>query len=236
MLETEREQPFIQRKRNLIYGVVGIIVLLILTIRYPHSYSIWEWILRSLGVPTVIPIGSASSLILTGIPMLVLLFVSLWNLNVSISRHRGFTLFVAFMIIFWLPQQLVTLYQSTLATGIYALNMEERKADCQLVAGKEAWIGDCKVSIKNHSSDPVPVHITMIQEVYYSEWHSLQKIDLGELLVKPGHQQLQTQISVPYQTESERQINNDGDMHVGITFSEAILSDGSHQREFLDFR
>ena len=92
------------------------------------------------------------------------------------------------------------------------------------------------MSIKNHSSDPVPVHITMIQEVYYSEWNSLQKIDLGELIVNPGHQQLQAQISVPYQTESERQVNNVGDMHVGLTFFEAILSDGTHKREFLDSR
>lgn len=216
----------IQDKRGFIYAILGLILLMILTIPYPHSYTVWEWILKSIGIHLEFKIGNRFTLILTGLPILILLFLCLRLLYRSLREARLSICIIMAMVTLSLPSQLVTAYQSTIAMGIYSLDVKEPYASCDVTAGDGVWNGTCSISIENYSSTPVRANLLLKMHEHSEKWTALQNIDLGEHLINPGPQQLEVPIAIPYDDAFRYSF-------VNVGYYDVILSDDRNKRQFL---
>lgn len=225
-MDSLKREPFIQDKRKFIYAISGMILLTILAIPFPHSYSLWEWMLKILSIPTRFKVGNGSTLILTGLPMLILFIVCLRQLYRSLGKGSISICLIAAMVAYWLPSQLVIAYQSTFASGIYTLDVKEPRASCTIDVNDRIGTGHCNVLIENYGSSPVQANITLkMSDDADLEWPSLQMIDLGEQRINPGQQQLHIPLSIS--DDSVRDYTSIGVGNYGV-----IISDGKHQREF----
>lgn len=225
-MDSLKREPFIQDKRKFIYAISGLILFIILVIPFPHSYTLWEWMLKTLSIPTRFKIGNGSTLILTGLPILILFIVCLRQLYRSLGKGSISICLIAAMVAYWLPSQLVIAYQSTFASGIYTLDVKEPRASCTVDVNDHIGTGHCNVLIENYGSSPVQANITL--KMSYDAalgWPSLQTIDLGEQRIIPGYQELHIPISIP--DDSDR-----GYSSIGVGELEVMISDGKHQREF----
>ncbi|WP_028547175.1 hypothetical protein [Paenibacillus taiwanensis] len=221
---------FIRDKKLLQRALIGLLLLSLLTIRYPHHYSWFEVGLRWLGIPTVFSFGNGT-LVLTGLPLLIGLVILIRMLVRSLNRQRFLIGFAAFLTVTTLPNQAVEAYQRYLGTGIYAIHANmSTLASCRLEQIQSRWVGDCTVTVRNYSQQAVTAHI-LLKRDDTSFPYEFSDIDLGSVTFAPHLSEHSTvRVSnlvlptAPYYPE-------DVSGPVQISYSRMTLSDGIHLRE-----
>ncbi|MGZ9584436.1 hypothetical protein [Paenibacillus marinisediminis] len=229
-----RKQTFIRDKRKFRNALIGITVLMILMIRFPHGYSWLEMVYQVLGIKTVFDIGNGQ-IMLTGLPILIGIIVFLRMLYQSLDRSRGLVTFLAFLVIMNLPAQLVTAYQANFASGINALSFEKQIASCQYKYSEadSAWLGECSMSVKNYSNKPVDMQITLVMQTRDSQRSDLEKVTLDQQQVMPGDQWLHIPVNIPVQSNQKPERISDM-LEISYSYSEAIVTDGTRERRLLE--
>ncbi|MDK8183476.1 accessory gene regulator B family protein [Paenibacillus sp. UMB4589-SE434] len=233
-LRNKNEPPssphLIRDKKKLQWALIGLLLLSLLTIRYPHHYSWFESGLQWLGVPTVFPFGNGK-LILTGLPLLIGLVILIRMLVRSLNRQRFLIGFAAFLTVTTLPNQAVDVYQRYLGTGIYAIQSNKSTlASCRVEQIQSRWVGECTVSVRNYSRQEVTAHILLKREdtdfpYDYSE------IDLGSVTFAPHLDEHSTvkvsNLVLPTAPNYSEEVSGP----VQTSFSRMTISDGTHLRE-----
>lgn len=84
---------------------------------------------------------------------------------------------LAIIITIFIPSLIVTAFQETVATGVYAVSYERGKSSCGFEKVDESTLkGECELPFKNHSSNDVQFSIEFYE--FYSSEHDLPMLSL----------------------------------------------------------
>lgn len=146
--------------RNLkkLYIAIGFFILvMILNFPFPHVKPFAEanfWIMN-------IPISSSSGLHYLGIFSLVLLIIGIYFLSTSLEKYRVRLVILALVVYSLLPLVIVESYQTTFASGIYAVKYEQDSSHCEFdMVDDKTMEGVCELTFKNYSSEDVRFDVT----------------------------------------------------------------------------
>lgn len=149
------------------YLAIAIAVfILIINFPFPNTYPFGELILDKLHIP--IRFGGGFHTV--GITVLILFIVSLYLLVNSICKHRIKVVLLYFLIIGFTPWIIVTLFQSTVATGIYAISYDGEESFCEFeMKGETILYGKCTLPLHNHSKEEVSFTVELIEELGFED-------------------------------------------------------------------
>ncbi|WP_144027268.1 hypothetical protein [Paenibacillus selenitireducens] len=174
----------VRDKKKFTWAIVGLVVLSLLTIRFPHDYTWFEWILNGLHIKTVLPLGNGT-LILTGLPLIICLIIFIQMLARSLHRRRLLIGFIAFLIVTSLPNKVVSVYQQYFASGMYALQTDKTTSQCSFEPKGDNWFGHCRISLYNHSQQPVTAKVVLKSKYGFS--YGYDEVQLGTVTFQPGY-------------------------------------------------
>jgi len=230
----KQKLPIIRDKRQFRNALIGVACIIILMIRFPHGYTWLEWGLSISGIKTVFDIGNGQ-LILTGLPILVGMFIFLRMLYRSLNRMRIILIILAVYAFVNLPAFLVSTYQSNYASGMYALSFNDKKiAICEYDYSESdsAWSGVCRVAVNNYSNKDVNIQLTLYIDSLFREETSLNEVALDQVKVMPGQQTLGIPVTIPVLTTEERN-SIPRNAYTQIDYAEAVVTDGVKERQFM---
>ncbi|WP_084031651.1 hypothetical protein [Anaerobacillus arseniciselenatis] len=91
-----------------------------------------------------------------GIFSLILVIVSLFLLSNSLKEYKGRFVLIGFVVMMGGPIFLVSIFQQTVATGIYAVSYDRQASNCNFtMIDDETLVGSCKLPFVNYSRKPV---------------------------------------------------------------------------------
>lgn len=148
----------IVRNSKRLYIAIGFFILvMILNFPFPHVKPFAE---ANFGIMNI-PISSSSGLHYFGIFSLVLLIIGIYFLTTSLEKYRVRLVILALVVYSLLPLVIVEFYQTTLASGIYAVKYEQDSSKCQFDTVDNKTIeGICELTFKNYSNDDVHFDVT----------------------------------------------------------------------------
>ena len=119
----------------------------------------------------------------TGIISIILLIIGLVFLA---KRYSGKMIFVFFLAMILIPTNLfANVYQSTFANGIYALEFQQDGSNCEYDTNNSGIVeGSCKISIVNHSSNPITFRASIDQKYDHNRFNVTDLINLKDRQLK----------------------------------------------------
>lgn len=157
----EREISLIENNKKFTISFFLLFLLIIITIPFPHAYSLGEALFMKLNIPTRIFNGFHT----VGLISLLLLIVGMYILVQSLKKYRIRIALLTLLIIFIAPVFLVGLFQKTFATGIYAVSYEAEESYCEFSRIDDVTLlGVCELIFKNNRNEPVTFSIEFYEE------------------------------------------------------------------------
>lgn len=146
---------------------------LVLNLPFPHNHSFGETIVSVFNIP----IRSVNGLHYVGMISLALLIASLYFLTKSINNYHGRAVLLAIMVAIFAPSIIISSYQKTFATGIYAVSYERHLSNCEFnMIDDKTLHGECAVPLINYSNDEVRFTIEFYEEYFFE--HDIQMVAL----------------------------------------------------------
>lgn len=156
----------ISNKRTFYLATIITVLMMIINFQYPHAYPFGEMILKKLNIPT--KFGGGFHIV--GISVLVLLIVSLYLLLQSISKHRIKVVLLYFLILGFTPGIIISLFQSTVASGIYAISYESENSFCEFdMIDQTTLYGKCELPFHNHDNEQVSFTVELQEELIFED-------------------------------------------------------------------
>ncbi|MFD2630415.1 hypothetical protein [Oceanobacillus kapialis] len=136
------------KSKKLFYSAVILYVIsIVLNFPFPHENPYGETISSIVNIP----IETVNGLQVVGVITLVILISSLVLLAMSLNKYHVRSVLIAIVISMSLPMMLVTLYQNTLATGVYAISYDQENSHCEFEMVDESTLhGKCELPFENH--------------------------------------------------------------------------------------
>ncbi|HLR42927.1 MAG TPA: hypothetical protein VK067_06795 [Pseudogracilibacillus sp.] len=152
--------------RKFYLATIIAVFIMIINFPFPHAYPFGEVILQKLNIPTKFGGGFHT----IGITVLVLFIVSLYLLLNSICKHRIKAVLLYFLILGFTPWIIVSLFQSTVATGIYAISYEGEDSFCEFDMKDETTLyGKCELPLYNHNNKQVSFTVELQEELAFED-------------------------------------------------------------------
>jgi len=137
-----------------------------LNFQFPHKYPYGEAVFTILNIP----IRFANGFHTVGITSLFLLILGLYLLMKSVNKHYGRVVFIAILVVIFTPIIVISAYQKTFATGIYAVSHMSEESTCRFeMTGKKTLYGECELSLINHSNDDVQFSVEFYEEYAFKD-------------------------------------------------------------------
>ena len=156
----------IKSKKILYLALILFIASLILNFPFPHESPYGETIASILNIP----VQSVNGLQYVGIASLALLIASLYFLTKSVKKYHGRVVLVAIIIAIFAPSMIVSSFQKTFATGIYAVSYERDWSNCNFeMKGETTLRGECNLPFENYSSKDVQFSIEFYEEYFFED-------------------------------------------------------------------
>jgi len=151
----------IKNKKMFYIAIILFVATLILNLPFPNKSSLGETVASDFNIP----IRSANGLLYVGITSLILLLAGLYFLNISLNKYHFRAILIAIIAAIFAPSMIVSLYQETFATGIYAVSYKRELSNCNFdMINKKTLHGECKLPLKNYSSNDVKFNIEFYDE------------------------------------------------------------------------
>ncbi|MFZ0447450.1 MAG: hypothetical protein WAM95_23000 [Bacillus sp. (in: firmicutes)] len=132
----------IKSKKILYLALILFIASLVLNLPFPHELNT--------------PVQSVNGLQYVGIASFVLFIASLYFLTKSVKKYHGRVVLLAIIIALFAPSMIVSSFQKTFATGIYAVSYERDWSNCSFeMIGETTLRGECELSFENYSRNDV---------------------------------------------------------------------------------
>lgn len=148
----------IENKKMFYTAIILFVALLIFILPFPNEISLGETIATHLNLP----IRSANGL---GITLFALLMASLFLLNNSMDKYNTRAIVIAILIVIFSPSIIVSSFQKTIATDIYAVTYESQFSSCHFdKINKKTLHGECILPFKNYSSNDVKFSIEFYEK------------------------------------------------------------------------
>lgn len=162
----ERRTKMIKSKPLFFISIMLILISMALNFPFPHRYPLGETIFTNLHIP----IRFANGFHTIGIISLFLLMITLFLLVKSLKKYYGRVLLIAFIIVIFIPLVIMTTYQSTLATGIYAVSYASEESNCYLEMTDPSTLhGECELTFQNHRNKDVEFTIEFYEELVFKD-------------------------------------------------------------------
>ncbi|WP_106497313.1 hypothetical protein [Lentibacillus sp. Marseille-P4043] len=173
-----------QKKQTEPFVIIGFVLLAFAFLfkwEFIYSEPVVDRLLGLIGV-TAWSNGN-SGFHFTGIISLILLIIGLFFLA---KRYSGKLIFVFFLAMILIPTNLfANVYQSNFANGIYALEFQQDASNCEYDTNDSGIVeGNCKISIVNHSSDPVTFRVSIDQKYDHNRFNVMDIINLKDHQLK----------------------------------------------------
>jgi hypothetical protein len=185
-----------------LYIAIGIFILvMIVNSPFPHEVPFGSgsiWIMN-------ITIRDSDGFNLVGVFLLMILCVGIYLLATSLEKYRVRLVLLALFLYFSLPLFTINVYQSTLASGIYAIDYDLDSSEChfeQLDNKRMEVI--CDLPFENLSADEVNFDIQFFNIFLFEEKNklvSLMNEDAPYQVSLQGHEtnvvRIQTELDIP---------------------------------------
>lgn len=151
----------IKRKWLLFLSLIFLFTSMLLNFPFPHNYPYGEEVYLLLNIP----IRFANGLHTVGITSLLLFIMGIFLLVKSLNKYHVRIALLVILIFTFAPAFLVSLYQKTLATGIYAVSYQDEESNCSFEMISEKTLrGECVLPFYNHSNDDVQFTVAFSEE------------------------------------------------------------------------
>ena len=115
------------------------------------------------------PIRNEDGYIWLGVIGSILFIIAMVLLMKSITKYRVRTFLIAVIVYMFLPQLLITVYQETLASGIYAISYNNN-GSCDFNAeGEDLLKGECNFVFQNRSNQDVTFELVFLDSSFMEE-------------------------------------------------------------------
>lgn len=156
----------INNKKLFSVSILLLFIMIVLNFPFPHHYPFGEVVLSFLHIPSRL----AGGFHFIGIITMLLLIVGLVLLVRSVDKYRVRLLVVAIIIVFFIPPFVVSSFQQTLATGIYAVSYESEHSTCEFdMVDEKTLQGICVLPFQNYSNDDVTFTVEFYENHYFEE-------------------------------------------------------------------
>ncbi|MCM3666258.1 hypothetical protein M3204_17720 [Mesobacillus subterraneus] len=153
-------------KRFLIAAIIFFFLSIALNFPFPHEYPIGQEISSALNFP----IRTMNGVSYIGVTGLILFVISLYFLVKSLEKFHLRMVLIAIFLVVFLPMELVSAYQKTLATGINAIEYERRGSSCRYeMKGEKKLYATCQFPFKNHSNQTVHFNIEFYEKYLFED-------------------------------------------------------------------
>ncbi|WLV23692.1 hypothetical protein QR721_08540 [Aciduricibacillus chroicocephali] len=135
------------------------------------------------------PIQDQNGYVLSGIFCSALFIISFVLLAVGVKKHRIRTVILVFVLYLFLPNVAITLYQGTVASGIFAISYD-KDGSCHFESIRENLLnGECTLTLRNHSNHTVSFSMQFLDNdlkpVYRTE-SLMNEPKLEKVTLKPN--------------------------------------------------
>ncbi|MGN8648129.1 hypothetical protein ACTNEO_18950 [Gracilibacillus sp. HCP3S3_G5_1] len=104
-----------------------------------------------------IPVRFANGFHTVGIIALAFLIIGLFLLVKSLKKYHGRIGFLVLFMFIFAPAFIVSSFQKSFATGIYAISYSNEESECSFeMKSEETLHGECELSFINYSNHDVP--------------------------------------------------------------------------------
>lgn len=156
----------IKNNRFMIVAVIFFLLSIALNFPFPHEYPIGQELSSSL----IFPIRTMDGLNFIGITGLLLLLISLYFLVKSLEKYHLRMVLITLLLVVFLPMELVSAYQKTLATGIYAINYKREKSNCLFdMKDDKTLYASCQLPFENYSNEEVQFQIEFYEKYLFED-------------------------------------------------------------------
>ncbi|AJS58128.1 hypothetical protein [Paenibacillus sp. IHBB 10380] len=221
---TASKLPWIYSRRALIISVVLFILIITLSFRFPGSSSIIERIFAAIGLP-VTSQSYGSGLHYANLVVLALFIVLLFTANYALQRGRTWIVIILLITLGTVPNWLTTNYQRYLASGIYAVEVDQNESRCFYTIDQGEFTGHCQLTLINNNNSTVEVQpLLEIPRHRTTSKNTLPDIKLKPVTLQAGETKV-------YRTESGHAlIENYIDQGPEEGWLEVKLSNGKYDR------
>ncbi|TCN22301.1 hypothetical protein [Mesobacillus foraminis] len=156
----------IKNKKILYLAFILFAASMVLNFPFPHESPYGETVISVLNIP----VQSINGLQYVGITSLALLIVSLYFLAKSVNKYHGRVVLIAIIIAFAAPSLIVSSFQKTLATGIYAVSYKHEESNCNFeMIDAKTLRGKCELPFDNHSRKDVQFTIEFYEKYLFED-------------------------------------------------------------------
>ncbi|MBS8264005.1 hypothetical protein DYI25_06105 [Mesobacillus boroniphilus] len=156
----------LKNKRFLIVAVIFFFLSIALNFPFPHEYPIGQELSSALNFP----IKTINGVNYIGITGLVLFGISLFFLVKSLEKFHLRMVLIAFLMVVFLPMEMVSAYQKTFATGINAVEYERKSSMCLFEMKDEITLyANCQLPFENHSNQAVQFNIEFYEKYLFED-------------------------------------------------------------------
>ncbi len=146
----------VKSKKYLILAIIFFLISIALNFPFPHEYPVGQELSSAFNFP----ITTMNGVSYIGVSGLVLFIISLVFLVKSLNQYHLRMVLVTMFLVVFLPMEMVSAYQNTLATGIYAIEYERESSSCVFETKDEKTLTvSCQLPFENHSNKTVRFNI-----------------------------------------------------------------------------
>ncbi|RKD22992.1 hypothetical protein BEP19_12230 [Ammoniphilus oxalaticus] len=154
----------IKSKQMFWFSLTLLSVSMILNFPFPHKYPIGE----AISIALNIPLSFANGFHTVGLITLLLLITGLYFLSKSLRKNRGRFVFIAILIVSFVPIFIIDSYQKTLAKGIYAVSYSSEQSNYSFEMANEGILhGECSLSFRNNSNKEVRFTVEFYEDPHF---------------------------------------------------------------------
>lgn len=168
----------IKNKKYLITAAILLLFSTALNFPFPNEYPIGQDVFSAMHIP----VKSKSGLHYVGITEVLLLILGLYFLVKSLEKYHNRMVLLSLVLMFSIPPGLVSAYQKTFASGIYAVQYERDNSSCKFeMKDDDTLYGSCLLTFENHSSKTVRFNME-----FYEKYLSEEEISPLSFMNKEG--------------------------------------------------
>ncbi|WP_379127926.1 hypothetical protein [Paenibacillus sp. sgz500958] len=220
------DHPLVLHKRSFILALSLLAMLIILTTQYPGPYNTADTLFHWLGIRAYSHEATRTGVNYSGIFTLILFTGCITLFNRALSRHRIIMFIAVMFLLSTTPGWLVHSYQRLAASGVYALELDPKKIDCNYAWDNNRFTVTCQIPITNYSDKAISVRPVLDIPQIYGDPMARGPVSLTELTLTP-------QASGAYNTTFELLTEPNGVTSGRRTGGFSLtLDDGSHTRNW----
>lgn len=156
----------VKNKKYLILAIILFLISIALNFPFPHEYPIGQ----EFSSAFIFPITTMNGVSIIGVTGLVIFIISLIFLVKSLNQYHLRMVLIAMFLVIFLPMEMVNAYQTTLASGISAIEYERGESNYTFEMKDETTLfAICNLPFENHSKETVQFNIEFYEKYLFED-------------------------------------------------------------------